>query len=151
MIKGTKGKRNLATRLAREAKDDCLARRLKAIGRLVDQIYDGQIEQYGLTGGQFSLLSIILLLPDPSPVKISHYLHLEKSTLSRNLRVMERDGLIRSTKEGRGIFLEITEKGCEVYCRGIEGWRRAQALLTKKLRSKGVKSVHDLANGLLNL
>jgi hypothetical protein len=49
----------------------CLAQRLRAVGRIVSNIYDGELAGYGLTTSQFELLAALLELGTASQNKIA--------------------------------------------------------------------------------
>lgn len=60
--------------------------------------------------------------------ELSEWLGMERTTLLRNLRPLQRDGLLRAKGGGRGghVELEITEKGREALARTLPAWRSAQ-------------------------
>ena len=86
--------------------------------------------------------------------ELSEWLGMERTTLLRNLRPLQRDGLIRVKGGGRGthVNLEITEKGRKVLAKMHAGWRSAQdkvvAALGKERWSMIITDLADVARKL---
>ena len=60
--------------------------------------------------------------------ELSDWLGMERTTLLRNLRPLQRDGLVRATGGGKGghVDLEITEKGRKLVAKIFPAWRSSQ-------------------------
>ncbi len=82
-------KKNTARKYAETAAEECMGGRMKAMGRMVDNIYDSELKSYGITVSQFGLLSAILLMEEATPSQLVERMCIEKSTLSRNLKLIE--------------------------------------------------------------
>ena len=77
---------------------NCTCAALRAAGRAVVQFYDGALSEVGLTVNQFALLST---LGDAGPVtmtKLAAMMVTDRTTLTRTLRPLERDGLIETVR-----------------------------------------------------
>jgi DNA-binding MarR family transcriptional regulator len=129
-------------------KDECLARRIGMVSRVVNSLYEGALAPFGITIAQFGLLTMVLKMDKTSPTQISKYLRIEKSTLSRNLKLMEAAGLLKLEGRGRSLEVRSTERGREVYLRSMAGWNKAQAQLKRKLKPEGVEAVAFLSDTL---
>jgi DNA-binding PadR family transcriptional regulator len=76
---------------------------------------------------------------------------MERTTLVRNLRPLQRDGLVRASGSGRGghVELAITEKGRKTLARTLPAWRAAQekvvAILGKERWSKIMRDLEQVA------
>ena len=138
-------KKDLAHKYANEVAEECLAQRLRAVGRIVSNLYDGELAGHGLTASQFGILAASLKLGTASQNKIAEVHRVEKSTLSRNLRLMEESGWIKLERRGRNVDVEVTKGGKDIFCKSVERWRKAQADLKRHLRNKGVDAVEILA------
>ena len=68
--------------------------------------------------------------------ELSDWLGMDRTTLVRNLRPLERDGLVKSTGKGRGhkVSLALTAKGRAALQRFLPDWRVAQQ---KAIRTLG--------------
>lgn len=110
------------------AATQCVALRARRFSRLVTRHYEHALQEAGLTPAQFSLLGVVALQQSISPIALARMLDLEKSTLSRNLRLLIESKLLisRARKEG-GQSLSITAKGRVLLQRALPAWRKAQA------------------------
>jgi DNA-binding MarR family transcriptional regulator len=85
---------------------------------------------------------------------LSEWLAMERTTLLRNLRPLQRDGLVRVIGGGRGghVELEITEKGRKAVAHTHPAWRSAQdkvvATLGKERWSAIISDLQDVARKL---
>ena len=83
--------------------------------------------------------------------ELSEWLGMERTTLIRNLRPLQRDGLVRAKGGRRGghVELEITEKGRAVLARLLPAWRSAQdkvvAILGKERWSSIIRDLGEVA------
>jgi DNA-binding MarR family transcriptional regulator len=73
---------------------DCLCTLARRYARSLTDLYDRAIEPSGLKVTQLSLLRAIERLDRPSLTSLADATGLDRSTLGRNLRVLERSGLI---------------------------------------------------------
>jgi DNA-binding MarR family transcriptional regulator len=86
--------------------------------------------------------------------ELSKWLGMERTTLLRNLRPLQRDGLVRAKGGGRGghVELEITEEGRAALAKMLPGWRSAQdkvvALLGKERWSTIISDLQEVATKL---
>jgi DNA-binding PadR family transcriptional regulator len=86
--------------------------------------------------------------------ELSEWLGMERTTLLRNLRPLQRDGLVRAKGAGRGghMELEITAKGRTALARTLPAWRSAQdkvvATLGKERWSTIISDLEDVATKL---
>lgn len=137
-----------ARKLADKSEAECLARRIGAFSRMVGALYDGELAPFGITRSQFGLLTVAIKYEKVSPTALVKLMRLDKSTLSRNLRLMEKDGLLKLTGQGRSLEIQATEKGREVYCKSAGGWDKAQARLKELLTEDGILAVSVLSSKL---
>jgi DNA-binding MarR family transcriptional regulator len=140
--------KDLARKYANEVAGECLAQRLRAVGRIVSNIYDRELAGFGLTASQFGILATSLKLGTASQNEIAEVHRVEKSTLSRNLKLMEESGWIKLERRGRNVDVEVTRGGKDVFCKSVDGWRKAQANLKRHLRNEGVDAVQILVASL---
>jgi DNA-binding MarR family transcriptional regulator len=69
---------------------------------------------------------------------LAKFMGMDRSTLTRNLAPLEREGLIRVGNEGwrRSRTVEITQKGRSRLRTALPFWEKAQATLRQKLGSR---------------
>jgi DNA-binding MarR family transcriptional regulator len=82
---------------------------------------------------------------------LANALGMDRTTLSRNLRPLEEDGLIAIGLEGwrRSRTLEITKKGRSRLRDAFPLWEQAQKTLRRKLGDREWASVHDMLDRLI--
>ena len=88
--------------------NDCLARRVRLLSRIVTGIYEEAFRPLGLTVAQLNLLVLLARRGPIAPGAVAKLLRLDKSTLSRNVRLMEERGwLTQRPDQGRRKLLRI--------------------------------------------
>jgi len=90
-----------------------------------------------LEPSQFALLSALSSHPGASQTPISRALGLDKTTMSRNLRILRRNGWIEpaaKTNDGRERGFRLTPEGEQVLSATKPGWLRAQEKLRAVLQ-----------------
>ena len=76
---------------------DCIATKVRLLNRAVTAIYDEALRPYGLKVTQMTVLVTVAKIGQASPGAVGRMLHMEKSTLSRNVdRMRARGWLDRS-------------------------------------------------------
>ncbi|BEQ14589.1 MarR family winged helix-turn-helix transcriptional regulator [Desulfoferula mesophila] len=107
---------------------NCVAYNLRRAARLVSQAYDQALKPIGLKVTQFSLLASFAMAPDSKISELADWLGMDRTTLSRNLRVLEKRGLIELTQgqDRREVNVRITEEGMRTFKKALPYWARAQ-------------------------
>jgi DNA-binding MarR family transcriptional regulator len=138
--------RKIADKLARE----CLGVRLRMIHRAVSGIYDSALRPHGLGAGQMTILVGIACAGPVKPSQLCRVLHMEKSTLSRDLDVLERKGWleIEPDTEGRGQTLRLSSSGAALLETVLPAWEKAQRQTKDLLGEAGVEAMHETAHKL---
>ena len=139
-----------AEEAAAEMAAECLAMRSRLIGRTVTGIYDDALRPVGITAGQLNLLAVVVRRGPISPGQVAGRLHIEKSTMSRNVERMKRNGwlAIRSGESARSQELRITKSGRRILEEAEPLWREAQGRTREILGAGGAEAVHRLAGAI---
>lgn len=117
--------------IERAAKPDlcnCLA--IRKAARHVSQHYDRCLAPTGLRTTQFSILARLMRLGPRTINELASDLAMDRTTMGRNIRPLERDGLIAIStdpRDRRSRALAVTEKGRQLCAAAAERWREAQA------------------------
>lgn len=125
-------------RIARE----CICARLRLLNRVVSGIYDEALRPHGLELSQLGvLIAIDLLGRRASGARLAAALHVEKSSLSRELQRLEARALIRRapSKTERAVLLALTARGRARIDAALPSWERAQGR-ARELLSKGLRA-----------
>jgi len=134
-------------RILSEISQDCLGLRLRKLDRIVTQIYEKRLSRHGISLAQFTLLTVIGRLKKPSPGQIVSFLHVEKSSLSRNLQLLIRRGLV-SAQDTRGRRIDrvgLTGSGRRKIQSALADWREAQKAASALL---GPRFFHELRKAI---
>ena len=123
--------------------EQCIGARVRMLNRMLTRLYDDALRNFGIRFSQMNILTLIALRGPIQPAEIVKTLALEKSTVSRNVRLMEENGWIRSRPgaSGNTQLLEITPSGSRLYRKAAEAWREAQETSTTILGDRGVQSI----------
>lgn len=107
----------------------CAAYNLRRTMRTVNQHYDAFIRESGLRATQFTLIAAVKM-EGPVPIsQLADTLAMDRTTLTRNLKPLERDGLIRleAGTDRRTRIVEITADGESVLATALPLWQQAQS------------------------
>jgi DNA-binding MarR family transcriptional regulator len=116
--------------------DHCFALQARKTANLLARVYSAALEPLGLEISQFSTLCAVGLERSDSITELAGGLGVERSTLTRNLKVLERDGLIvRSEYQGRRSMYRLTSKGRRMLIKALPLWNGVQARFSTALSS----------------
>ena len=119
---------NEERRALREVASTCLCQKARTAARALTRFYDRHFVGAGIEPTQFNLLTAIGLAGPVSLGRLAGYLGLERTTLTRNLAVLEREGIVEteSTADARQRLLKLTKKGRETLRANLPRWKKAQ-------------------------
>jgi DNA-binding MarR family transcriptional regulator len=93
----------------------------------------------------------VLLLRGPSTITdLADFLGVERTTLTRNLALVERERWvdIRQGEDPRSRIVTVTKKGRSVAMAAQAAWRKAQKAATTAIGKDGVEALHALARSV---
>ena len=113
----------------------CICLSLRKSARAVSQLYDDALRPSGLRATQFSLLVATRMLAPVTVSGLAVALVIDRTTLTRNLRPLKREGLIRALpgRDRREREVALTAIGEEVLRKALPYWRGVQEQLTTEL------------------
>jgi DNA-binding MarR family transcriptional regulator len=106
---------------------NCLA--LRQAARHVTQFYDAFLLPAGLRTSQFSILAKLRALGPLTITALAAAMVMDRTTLSRNIRPLQREGLVAvasARRDQRSKELHLTEAGRERLRATLAAWREAQ-------------------------
>ena len=135
--------------LEAEVRENCAALRARMAARKLTRHYDKALRPAGLKITQFTLLISVAEGKVKSLTALADLLALERSSLVRNVKLLEDEGLIESAPsgEGRSLGLRLTKAGRKKLTQALPLWREAQGDVETALGTNwpGVKkSLHQL-------
>ncbi len=126
---------------------NCMALKARMAARTVTRAYDAALKPLNLRITQFTLLACIATDDVKSISALADYLAVERTTLTRNLQLLEKNGFINFVdgESGRARAISLTQKGEDLLEEAIPIWEGVQEKLQKKL---GDNEWHMVASGL---
>jgi DNA-binding MarR family transcriptional regulator len=127
--------------------------RTRLISRVVTAIYDEKLRPFGIVSPQFALLAVISEIEPATRAEIGRYHHQDRSTLTRNLKLILSEGWAEEVQDGKGGRrkpIVLTQLGKDLLVRGAPAWRVAQAQALAVLGRDGVVAVMDIAHRIRN-
>jgi DNA-binding MarR family transcriptional regulator len=130
--------------------EQCIAVRLRMLSRAVTRIYNQALRPYGLTTSQMNILVAVSCLGEARQQDVCQALHLEKSTLSRDVVRMRSQGWLDTVPgaDGRTALLRITPVGRKLVEQAIPAWQQAQEQATALLGESEVRTLGRAATTL---
>lgn len=131
-------------------KDTCLCIDLRSAAQRLTQIYDDAMAPSGISVTQFSQLHIIRTLENPSLKALSAASQQDRSTLGRNVRVLEKMGLVQMKvgDDARTRTIHLTRKGQAVFKKAVPLWMQVQSELVARLGHSGRAGLDDMLETL---
>jgi DNA-binding MarR family transcriptional regulator len=116
-------------KICQEIESHCAGSQVRRAARFLDAYYDDYLRPSGLKGTQFTLLNEIYLHPSITIGQLGERLGVDRTTLNRNLNLLERKELVRS-KVGEDLRLRsltLTPKGEQSLKSALPLWKMAQS------------------------
>ena len=125
----------MSKQLDMSAMENCVCFNLRWVTRAVTQFFDAEMRRHGIRPTQVAVLQALNAKEDWSMADLSDWLGMDRTTLVRNLRPLQRDGLVEVAGGGRGskVELSITATGRQKIKESMPAWRTAQNAAVKTL------------------
>jgi DNA-binding MarR family transcriptional regulator len=113
----------------------CVAKQLRLLNRVVTSIYDDALRTLDLKVSQMNILVAAAKMGTARPVEVCEHLHLDVSTLSRNVERMKARGWLEVVpgEDGRSQPFRLTPQGRKLLERAVPAWSEAQQQVRKAL------------------
>ena len=128
--------------------EHCIGNRLRCLSRIVDKQYRSRLKTFDITESQLSILFALKKLGKVEQGKIGEALVLERSTVSRNVKLLEKREIIARTSDYRP-EIELTAKGDTLVNTLIPIWEDLMDDLMNKLGVEGLSPLESLENKLV--
>ena len=129
----------------------CAGLHSRLAARRITQFLDRELAGGGLSLAQLGLMAHVAATSDDTLSALAQRTGLDQSTLSRNLRALEAEGLIEiATVEAdlRRRMVWLTETGARRLEKAIPFWRIAHAKLAKRVSQELARQLADEAEAL---
>ncbi|MBB2969619.1 MarR family transcriptional regulator [Mesorhizobium sp. RMAD-H1] len=117
-------------------RDSCLCLHVQRAARALARRFDDALRPLGLTSGQFSLLMSLNRPRPPTIGSVSALLAMDRTTLTANLKPLERRGLIAvapDENDRRSRLLTLTPAGKMLLASAVPIWKTAHAEIERLL------------------
>lgn len=130
---------------------NCLA--LRQAARHVTQIYDSYLASEGLRTTQYSILSKLNRLGPLSINELAKSMVMDRTTLGRAIRPLERDRLlmIGEGEDGRTRSLRLTAKGEARLKAAASKWREAQREFETAFGARDAAGLRDVLQRVISV
>jgi len=126
----------------------CYCTVLRSATRRLAAAYDTALAPTGINISQFSLLRNIVRLQPVMLTELGRRLELDRSTIGRNVRVLERMGLVHIGRgeDQREATVELTGPGIAVLDRATPLWEAVQTDIEQRMGQKATQELRELLN-----
>lgn len=117
---------------------DCACFNIRRSARMVAQYYDQELKESGLKNTQFSMLVVLTQAGEINIGKLADILGADRTTITRNLQLTEREGLINIStgEDARSKTVKITHKGKSAFKNALPLWEKAQSRFIEEMGNK---------------
>ena len=128
----------------------CIAVRLRLLNRVVTNFYDDALRPLGLKVSQLNILVVTAKLGLAQPAKVCDLLHLDTSTLSRNVERMRARGWLEVVPgaDARTQPFRLAARGKRLLERAVPAWEQAQQQAEEVLGNEGIALLNKAARKL---
>lgn len=122
----------------------CFCTNLRLATRKLSARYDAALEPFGINTAQYFLLRTIGEHRAVSLTELSQLVELERSTVSRNVRVVERMELVetsRSDADQRETLVSLTAAGIELMARALLAWEECQRTFVARMGGERIDAL----------
>ncbi len=134
--------------------ENCVCFNLRWVSRAFSQFFVAELGQHALLPTQTPILGLLAAKPEATMAEVSDWLGMDRTTLVRNLRPLERDGLVKANGKGRGhkVSLSLTPKGRAALQTFLPDWQLAQQKVIATLgKARWTEILRDLERAALAL
>lgn len=131
--------------------ETCAGWNSRLAARMITQFLDARLAKAGITVAQLGLMAQIAAATDDTLGALAARSGVDASTLSRNLRTLEKEGLVEIAiveEDQRRRAVWLTEAGARKLEAAIPVWRKAHGKLAKRMPPELAR---DLARAALEL
>lgn len=121
----------------------CIGARLRRISRITDGYYRKCLVDFDITENQMTILFALSKMGKIDQGIVGKRLALERSTISRNIKLLHKKGLILKTDEYRP-EVELTKEGMVLVKNLIPLWHKVMEELAEKIGSDGMDIIATL-------
>jgi DNA-binding MarR family transcriptional regulator len=113
-------------------------------------LYDKALEPLGINVAQFALLRKISRAEPVTLTELAERAELDRSTVGRNIRVIERIKLVEVDKgeDQREASVRLSRRGRQILEKGVPIWDSVQSSIEDRLGREGAHALRDLLHAI---
>ncbi len=123
----------------------CACASARRVARVLTQFYDSRLRTSGMEAPQFSLMLALELAGASSQVDLGRRFAMDKTTVSRNLKLLERNRWIQAAPSGdkRVRRFQLTATGRKCLAAAKPEWEKAQEQLRAGMTAEHWNSMFE--------
>jgi DNA-binding MarR family transcriptional regulator len=123
---------------------------LRKASRRISAVYDEALAPYGINIAQFSAIRSIRRYEPISLTDLANRLDLDRSTVGRNMKVLERMGIVATATgaDQREAALSLTAEGKALLAKTEPIWHDVQAQIENRLGPEHSRQLRELLDAI---
>ncbi|HSI40879.1 MAG TPA: MarR family transcriptional regulator [Xanthobacteraceae bacterium] len=129
----------------------CYCTLLRKATRRLGSAYDEVLAPFGINIAQFSLLRMITRSGPLSLTELGRIAELDRSTIGRNVRVLERMGLLKTGRgedDQREAVVFLTARSTQVFEEATPAWEHCQRTIELQLGDEKIAALHEILRAI---
>jgi len=145
--------RGSQSELAKSKAGECVCGSLRKAARAVTQLYDEVLRPTGLRVTQLGILGATIAMEPITISRLAEATVTDRTTLTRNLKLLEKQGLIRmnSGNDRREREVTLTDRGREAVAKALPYWQKAQHQVVNSLGEERWKVLRQELSAVVSL
>lgn len=129
--------------LLSQAGSTCACFNLRKASRVITQHFDEVLKPSGLLATQFTILVALAMSKSATVNELAEKLVMDRTTLTRNLKPLEREGWLKSEpgQDQRTRVITLTANGVTILARALPLWKQAQGTIEETLGQQRWKTL----------
>jgi DNA-binding MarR family transcriptional regulator len=139
--------------VARAASSACACNNLRKASRAITQVFDDALRPIGLRVTQFGILGTTMSLEPVTVTRLADELVTDRTTLTRNLNLLEKRGFIeiQPGEDRREKLVTLTPAGRDALASGHPHWKLAQQRVVDGLGPQQWTTLRDALAAVIDL
>ena len=131
----------------------CTCLQMRKATRVITHMYDGALRPSGLLSTQLPLLVTLMVTGSASITELAEKLLIDRTTVTRNLRPLQVQGLIDITlgEDRRTRNITLTDRGRNAVAKAMPLWEMTQARVAQELGPELSLQLHEILSAVQSL
>src|SRR3984957_6028168 len=131
----------------------CMCANFRRTTRALTQLYENALRPLGLRATQFTILQALSLAGEVTQSQLGGILAMDSTTLSRTLRIMDREGWIAERRglDRRERRVCLSQAGGTPFKRALPAWEKVQSQLRHQLGEQSWKNLLEITHQVTEL